>query len=216
MGECFLTLKGKAETYFEHAGLNTGVERWLERIGYFDAPASKGHHLARIGGLVNHSINVTRRLVELTETLGVKWLRKESPFLVGMLHDLVKCRCYRAINGEMRRRGEASEGSRERSEAPEGPARGRAQDAEPKWEYVQPLYPGHGACSVMIATELGISLYPDEIAAITYHMGMYGVGREYTDKEFDNALRLHGPQVLATIYADWWAARVDEESEGAV
>jgi len=188
MGECFLTVKGKAEIYLEHAGLNTDVEDWLERIGYFDAPASKGHHLAKRGGLVMHSINVTRRLLGQMCTLDVKWSRKESPFLVGMLHDLVKCRCYRAMNGA-------------------------AQDAEPKWEYVQPLYPGHGACSVMIATELGISLYPDEIAAITYHMGMYGVGREYTDKEFDNALRLYGPQVLTTIYADWWAARVDEESK---
>ena len=213
MGECHLTVKGMAEIYLEHAGLNTDVEELLGLIGYFDAPASKGHHLARIGGLVEHSINVTRRLVELTETLGVKWSRKESPYTVGMLHDLVKCRCYRAVKGEMRRRGEASEGSRERSEAPEGPARGRAQDADPKWEYVQPVYPGHGACSVMIATEGGIVLCPDEIAAITYHMGLYGVGKEYTDKEFDNALRRYGPQILATIYADWWAARVDEESE---
>ena len=186
MGECHLTVRGMAECYLEHAGLNTDVEELLGLIGYFDAPASKGHHLAKSGGLVKHSINVTRRLVELTETLGVKWSRKESPYTVGMLHDLVKCRCYCAIHGE-------------------------AKDAEPKWEYMQPLYPGHGACSVMIATELGISLYPDEIAAITYHMGMYGVGREYTDKEFDNALRLYGPQVLTTISADWWAARVDEE-----
>ena len=190
MGECHLTVRGMAECYLEHGGLNTDVEELLGLIGYFDAPASKGHHLAKIGGLVKHCVNVTRRLVELTETLGVKWSRKESPYLVGMLHDLVKCRCYRAVKGA-------------------------TQDADPKWEYVQPVYPGHGACSVMIATEGGIVLCPDEIAAITYHMGMYGVGREYTDKEFDNALRLHGPQVLATIYADWWAARVDEESEVA-
>ena len=188
MGECHLTVKGMAEIYLEHAGLNTDVEELLELIGYFDAPASKGHHLARIGGLVEHSINVTRRPVELTETLGVKWSRKESPYTVGMLHDLVKCRCYRAVKGA-------------------------AQDADPKWEYVQPVYPGHGACSVMIATEGGIVLCPDEIAAITYHMGLYGVGKEYTDKEFDNALRRYGPQILATIYADWWAARVDAESE---
>ena len=34
----------------------------------------------------------------------------------------------RAMSGEMRRRGETPKGSRERSEAPEGSARGRAQD----------------------------------------------------------------------------------------
>ena len=212
MGEVHLTDRGMAECYLEQAGLRTDLESWLCGIGYFDAPASKGHHLAERGGLVKHSVNVTRRLVELTETLGVKWSRKESPYRVGMLHDLVKCRCYRAVNGEMRRRGEASEGSRERSEAPEGPARGRAQDAEPTWEYVQPIYPGHGACSVAIATELCIGLCPDEIAAITYHMGMFGVGKEFTDKEFNAAMNVFAPQILATHYADWWAARVDEEA----
>ena len=213
MGECHLTVRGMAECYLEHAGLNTDVEKLLELIGYFDAPASKGHHLAERGGLVKHSINVTRRLVELTETLGVKWSRKESPYTVGMLHDLVKCRCYRAVNGEMRRRGEASEGCRERSEAPEGPARGRAQDEEPKWEYVQPVYPGHGACSVAIAAELGMGLYRAEVVAITFHMGPWGVGKEYTDKELDAAMKQYAPQIIATHTADWWACKVDEESE---
>lgn len=187
MGECFLTVRGMAERYLEQAGLNTDVECWLERIGYFDAPASKEHHLAESGGLVNHSINVTRRLVELTKALGVKWSRKESPYTVGMLHDLVKCRCYRAVTGT-------------------------EQDAVPKFEYVQPIYPGHGACSVAIAAELGIVLHQDEIAAITYHMGMFGVGKEYTDKEFDAALKAYAPQIIATHCADWWAARIDEES----
>ena len=64
MGECFLTVRGMAECYLEKAGLNTDVECWLERIGYFDAPASKGRHLARIGGLMEHSVNVTRRLTD--------------------------------------------------------------------------------------------------------------------------------------------------------
>lgn len=185
MGESFLSVRGMAERYLEQAGLNTDVECWLERIGYFDAPASKGHHLANRGGLVEHCVNVTWRLVELTEALGVKWSRKESPYTVGMLHDLVKCRCYRAMNGA-------------------------AQDAEPKWEYVQPLYPGHGACSVMIATELAISLMPDEIAAIIYHMGAFGIGKEYTDKEFYAAMEMFAPQIIATCCADWWAASVDE------
>ena len=187
MGECHLTVKGIAEVLLERAGIDTATEESLDRYGYFNQPASIGYHLAGYGGLVRHSINVTQRLVKLTDALGVKWPRSESPYLVGMLHDLVKCRCYR-LKEEV--------------------------DGKPKWEYIQPVYPGHGACSVAIAAELGIQLVRDEIVAITFHMGMYGVGREYTDKEFDNALRWHGPQVLATIYADWWAARVDEE-EGA-
>lgn len=160
----------------------------LRELGFFGQPASKGHHLAGYGGLAQHSVNVTRRLVELTKSLGVKWPREQSPYLVGMLHDLVKCRCYKLM----------------------GESAGR-----PVWDYIQPVYPGHGACSVAIAAEIGINLMRDEIVAITYHMGMYGVGREYTDKEFDNALRWHGQQVIATCCADWWAARVDE-TEGEV
>jgi len=184
MGECHLTPRGMAAVLLELAGINTTTEERLDRYGYFKQPASMKHHLAGYGGLVRHSINVTQRLVKLTDVLGVKWPRDTSPYLVGMLHDLVKCRCYR-LKGEV--------------------------DGKPEWEYIQPVYPAHGACSAAIAAELGIELLREEIVAITYHMGMYGVGREYTDKEFDNALRWHGQQVIATCCADWYAARVDEE-----
>ncbi len=157
----------------------------LVGIGYFTQPASKRHHLARKGGLMRHSVNVTRRLVALTDALGVYWPRKESPYLVGMLHDLVKCRCYRAVPGA-------------------------AQDGEPAWEYVQPEYPGHGACSVAIAAELGIQLMREEIAAITFHMGPWGVGKEYSEQELRAAMKVFAPQIIATHTADWHAAEVDE------
>ena len=182
-----MTPKGMAEAMLELAGLDTATEERLERYGYFLQPASMRHHLAEYGGLMKHSVNMTQRLVALTDELDVKWPRSESPYLVGMLHDLVKCRCYKLLNED--------------------------EDGKPKWGYIQPVYPGHGACSVAIAAELGIQLVREEVVAITYHMGLYGVGKEYTDIEFDNALRLHGPQVLATIYADWWAARVDEKGD---
>lgn len=164
--------------------ISAGAFDGLVNIGYLEAPASKGHHLAEKGGLVKHSVNVTRELLKLTHTLGVKWPREESPYLVGLLHDLVKCRCYRST---------------------------MSQIGALAWEYVQPEYPGHGIASVMIALELGIELKPEEIAAITYHMGMFGVGREYTDKEFNAALAKYPQQIIATHCADWWAARVTEE-----
>ena len=173
--------------YLTNAGIGDQIQK-LRTIGYFEAPASKGHHLALKGGLVTHSVNVTRELLKLTETMGVKWPREESPYLVGLLHDLVKCRCYRAV----------------------------ADAEQDGWEYVQPEYPGHGIASVMIAEELGIELRPEEIAAITYHMGMFGVAREYTDKEFNAALAKYPQQIIATHCADWWAARVTEEGVFAV
>lgn len=153
----------------------------LSGTGYFNAPASKGHHLAKRGGLLRHSVNVTRRLIALTDVLGVPWPRRESPYLVGMLHDLVKCRCYRAVEG-----------------------------AGPAWEYVQPEYQGHGACSVAIASELGIQLMREEIAAIMFHMGPWGVDKEYSEGEFRAAMRVFSPFIIATHTADWYAAEVDE------
>ena len=157
----------------------------LQRIGYYDAPASKGHHLAEHGGLLVHSVNVTQRLVNLSVAWHVDWPRMESPYIVGMLHDLVKCRCYRAIDG-----------------------------AELPWAYVQPEYPGHGACSVAIAAELGIRLVREEIAAITFHMGTFGIGKEYTEKEFYAAMDVFASPIVATHAADWFAASVDEAEKG--
>lgn len=173
---------------FGKAGMTCEQIDRLCIIGYFGQPASKGHHLAERGGLAEHCINVTNRLVQLTNTLHVRWPRKESPYLVGLLHDLVKCRCYRAEPGT-------------------------EKDVRPKWDYIQPIYPGHGACSAAIAAEIGIKLARDEIVAITFHMGVYGVGKEYTAEEFNAALQWHGAQVIATCCADWYAARVDEEAK---
>ena len=182
-------LERDLNNYFNQA---FGIGNWpmyseaLAGIGYFTQPASKGHHLARKGGLMRHSVNVTRRLVALTDALGVCWPRKESPYLVGLLHDLVKCRCYRAVPGE-----------------------------EEKWEDVQPEYLGHGACSVAIAAELGIQLMREEIAAIMFHMGPWGVGKEYSEQELRAAMKAFAPQIIATHTADWYAAEVGErEVEG--
>lgn len=173
------------ETYLELAfGANFNfMAIRLDGIGYWKQPASKGHHLACEGGLVRHSVNVTKRLADLSKEWDVPWSRKESPFLVGMLHDLVKCLCY--VCGD-----------------------------DGRIEYRQPVYPGHGACSVSVAMQLGIDLLPDEIAAITYHMGPWGVGKEYSQEEFDAGLRDYGAQIIAVHSADWYAAKVDEKEAG--
>ena len=168
------------EILFNFAKLPMGTMDKLKAIGYYDAPASKGHHLAVKGGLVRHSLNVTRRLVNLSDEMAIEWSREESPWIVGMLHDLVKCQCYR-LNADGR-----------------------------TYSYVQPKWPGHGVASVMIATvELGLQLNPDEAAAIIHHMGAFGLtGRAM--EEFNAALDAFPGQIIATHTADWSAARLDE------
>ena len=169
-----------AKVLFLGAHLSSGAMDKLKTIGYYDAPASKDHHLAVKGGLVQHSLNVTTRLSVLSTQMHIHWSREESIYIVGMLHDLVKCQCYK-LN-------------------PDGKT----------YSYVQPKWPGHGTASVMIATvELGIQLSPDEAAAITYHMGAFGLTGRALD-EFDAALDAFPGQIIATHTADWSASRLDE------
>lgn len=62
----------------------------LQRKGFFIAPASIRHHGGYEGALFDHSYEVAKALVNLTQKLDLKWERLDSPFIVGMFHDLCK------------------------------------------------------------------------------------------------------------------------------
>lgn len=116
----------------------------LNEIGFFTAPASRSFHGNYEGGLFDHSFAVAKYLVELTEKLELKWQREDSPYIVGMLHDLCKCGQYKPV-GERRT----------------------------NWEYVGALViPGHGERSVIMAQKW-LCLNDEEIACIRWHMGAY-------------------------------------------
>lgn len=154
----------------------------LEKIGYFDAPASCRHHLAEHGGLLKHSVNVTRWLLRLTATMDVRWPRLESPYIVGMLHDVVKCKCYGFEQG----------GAYERIV-----------------HRVHP-YAGHGTASAaIIASELNAILLPAESSAIIHHMGAFNLSGDSL-KDFDNALDVFPREIIATHTSDMMAAHVEE------
>ena len=158
------------------------IDRLVE-IGYFDAPASANHHLAVRGGLAMHSVNVTRNLLYLSAHYGVEWPRVESPYIVGMFHDLCKCFMY--------------------SVHPNGKEISKVQSA----------YPGHGTASAYIAmVRLGIDLRESELMAIQYHMGAFNLeGKGLA--ELDAALDLYPKQIICTHTADMLAARVDEAAD---
>ena len=69
--------------------------KWLAENGFFIAPASTKYHGNYEGGLFDHSFMVMNLLVELSAANGLKWKRPESPFLVGMFHDLCKIDQYK-------------------------------------------------------------------------------------------------------------------------
>ena len=78
--------------------LSEEFKTYLLANGFFSAPASTKYHGAYEGGLFDHSFAVMNFLVELSAKNGLKWQRAESPFIVGMFHDLCKIDQYRIDN----------------------------------------------------------------------------------------------------------------------
>lgn len=171
--------------YLKNAGLSDEQIEKLRDVGYFEAPAAKKHHLAEPGGLAIHSTNVTYWILKLSEAMEVKWPRPESPYLVGMLHDLVKCFCYRPITG--------------------------AGQDKVEYKKVETKYAGHGLASCMFARDLGIELQPIEFRSIEYHMGAFGLSAEEL-KAYDAVLNYKDStlNLYATHTADMIASHVEE------
>lgn len=80
--------------------------QWLESTDFFTAPASTRFHLAREGGLLEHSLHVYDRLRKLyqSELAGGARLtpeQEETAAVCGLLHDINKANFYQV---EMRNR----------------------------------------------------------------------------------------------------------------
>lgn len=60
----------------------------LTESRFFAAPASTKYHGAYEGGLFDHSYNVTSVLVTLSHNNNLEWQRPESPYIIGMFHDM--------------------------------------------------------------------------------------------------------------------------------
>jgi putative nucleotidyltransferase with HDIG domain len=71
----------------------------LTNRGFFTAPASTKYHGNYEGGLFDHSYEVAKVLIDLTEKLGLCWENPRSPMLIGLFHDLCKVDNY-VFNGE--------------------------------------------------------------------------------------------------------------------
>lgn len=160
-------------------GIKSGVPHFmysvdLEIIGFFDAPASTRFHGNYDGGLFDHSLEVTKSLVELTEKLGLTWERPESPYIVGMYHDLCKCDLYK-WDIETGRYVYNDDG----------------------------IIPGHGEKSVIIAQKY-IYLTDEEIACIRWHMGAYEKDPKMWDyygraiEKYPNVLYTHTADMIAS------------------
>ena len=165
---------------------------WLVNQGFFVKPGSISHHENYSGGLFDHSLAVTENLLEMTEKLDIKWLRPESPYIVGMFHDLCKLDDYYDRSAkDIVLMGTGSPVSK-----------------NPKWDYnPNKIMNGHGDKSVMLLSQF-INLTEEEILCIRFHMGAYNMD----DWDFyDRAIRKY-ETVLWTHTADMYASKVQDGS----
>lgn len=88
-------VKGDLECY-----TRPNIVRRLDKMGFFDAPASINHHGTYSGALFDHSLAVTGALLDYTDKMGLTWSDARSPYIVGMFYDLCKCDNYKVVDGK--------------------------------------------------------------------------------------------------------------------
>lgn len=148
--------------------------RELIKLGFFTAPASTKYHGAYQSGLFDHSYEVAKNLVEMTEKLGLEWERPISPYIVGMFHDLCKCDNYKFdIETE-------------------------------RYIYNPDIIiPGHGDKSIMILSKY-MQLTDEEIACIRWHMGAFETDTKMWEyygraiEQYPNVLYTHTADMFAS------------------
>lgn len=176
------------------------VIKGLEKMGFFEAPASSKHHLAHQGGLVRHSLNVYAQAigirevqVKFDETIAEK-IPLASIAISALLHDVCKAEIYKVVE-KFRK------------------------DKDGKWEkyttyeadyHAQPL--GHGEKSVIRLLRMGLDLTNDEILAIRWHMSNWDLSDSYEAKGNYNAASEKCPLLNVLIAADMLATKITEAS----
>lgn len=173
---------------------------WMDTYGFFKAPCSGGNHLAKEGGLAEHSLNVygimrndylTKYPSDNTEEM------LNSIAICSILHDLGKTGDFGKPN--------YVEKYLKKCDKEGNPIRSESNPYEINKDL---LYVPHEVRSISIASQF-IQLTEDEYFAILYHNGLYG------DFKYD----IQGKETVLYMllhFADLWASRVVEikESEG--
>lgn len=172
-----------------------GIEdliKFLEKSDFYTAPASTRYHGSYKGGLLEHSLNVYKTLLDVIKlpifAEKCKEVKLGSLIITALLHDICKAYYY-------------AEDTRNVKNKETG-----------QWEQV-PYYTiddkipyGHGEKSVMMISEF-LKLSPEEKAAIRFHMGFS------EPKELYNALGAafeKYPLAMALHFSDMIASHLIE------
>ena len=162
---------------------------YLVENGFFIKPASIKHHGNYSGGLFDHSLSVMEVLVDMTNKFNIPWSRPESPYIVGMFHDLCKMDNY--VDEKAKDIVMMGTGS-------------PAINKNPNWIYnPNPVLQGHGDKSIIMLSQF-MTLTEEEIYCISYHMGAYETDRW---SGYDAAIKKY-ETVLWTHTADMYSSKV--------
>ena len=182
-----------------------GVENvidYLDKAGFFEAPASVARHLSYDGGLLEHSLNVCKaaralaaQMVEMCPQIAPK-LPDDSIVLASLLHDVCKANIYNKVQKWRK-------------------------DAANRWEQYDAYdcdysrFPvGHGEKSVIMLLRLGLDLKNDEILAIRWHMGAWNLPMQsYEDKNNISAAYDNCPLAVIVNAADGLATHIVETNK---
>lgn len=173
----------------------------IEELGFFTAPASAGHHLNIEGGLVLHSINTCKAALAIWE--GMKPLepslatevKRDSIIIASLLHDVCKSDIYK------------------RSVKKRKNALGQWEDCEGYKVSYKDFPMGHGEKSVILLLCSGLDLSDDEMLAIRWHMGAWGINmNSYEDERCYDTARALYPLVSIIQTADGLAAAILERT----
>jgi 23S rRNA maturation-related 3'-5' exoribonuclease YhaM len=178
-----------------------GLIKYMEQIGYFEAPCSGGNHLAKEGGLAEHSWNVNGMMRAMQETVisGDCEIPDYSIDIVSLLHDLGKCGDYGKPNYV---ENWIKDGRPTKAEPEQ---KYKISESKPYKTNPDLLYVPHEVRSVKIASQF-IHLTEYEEQAILFHNGLYG--------DFRYAIQgKETPLYLLLHFADMWASRVMEVEE---
>lgn len=165
---------------------------WLIQNGFFTQAASTKYHGAYEGGLFDHSYEVTQVLLDMTQRLNLQWKRPESPYIIGMFHDLCKIDNYITVTDEP---GEIMMGT------------DNVKGREIHFEYnPNCILTGHADKSIMLLSQF-VNLTEEELLCIRFHMGAYE-GQDQWDN-YDKAIRKY-ETVLFTHTADMYTSKVKD------
>ena len=159
----------------------------LERLGFFDAPASRKDHNSFPGGLLLHAMNVYRVALEIAHDMRCLnpdlEISDDSLIIASLLHDI--CKAPRYLHS-IQKNGE--------------------------WEKSYEHLPvGHGEKSVIMLLRLGMEMTDEEILAIRWHMGPWQIAlhNEEMLEDYRHAT-LSCPLVSIIESADKLAAQILE------